>query len=197
MNVAKRGQLEKHGFGSLHNLTWSCYHNEENLLRNWVRFTNEVESIFPNSLLRIKCRWRHCDTKIELLCIVISILALQIIQLTINVDKWRRVGITMGNGDLSKFFLVPHENRYSRILEKILLFLGSIQSISGSSKSKQIHFHPVHMHCYQYYLSVSSHEYWRYHCLRLRGSENSRSMTKIIYITNSTTNRTYQIKCCN
>ena len=40
MNIGKGSQLEKHGFGSLHNLTWAFYYNEDILLRHWFRFTN-------------------------------------------------------------------------------------------------------------------------------------------------------------
>ena len=29
MNTGKSSQLGKHGLGSLHNLTWACYHNED------------------------------------------------------------------------------------------------------------------------------------------------------------------------
>ena len=32
-----------YGFGSLHNLTWACYHNGDVLFRHWLRFTNEVD----------------------------------------------------------------------------------------------------------------------------------------------------------
>ena len=34
MNEGKSSQLGKQGFGSLHNLTWTCYHNEDFLLRH-------------------------------------------------------------------------------------------------------------------------------------------------------------------
>ena len=43
MNVGKRGQLGKHGFGSVHNITWASYHNADILFRHWLRFTNEVD----------------------------------------------------------------------------------------------------------------------------------------------------------
>ena len=39
----ENSQLEKRGFGSLHNVTWTCYLNEDILLRHWLRFTNEVD----------------------------------------------------------------------------------------------------------------------------------------------------------
>ena len=52
VNIGKNSQLGKHGFGSLHNLKWTCYLNEDILLRHWLRFTNEVVQISLNSLLR-------------------------------------------------------------------------------------------------------------------------------------------------
>ena len=52
VNTGKRSQLGKYGFGLLHNLTWSCYHNEGILLRHPLRSTNEVDYISLNSLLR-------------------------------------------------------------------------------------------------------------------------------------------------
>ena len=58
VNIGKSSQLEKRGFGSLHNLTWACYQNEGIQLRHWVRFTNEVDWTSLNSLLRfaLYCR---------------------------------------------------------------------------------------------------------------------------------------------
>ena len=53
MNTGESSQLGKHAFGSLHNLTWSCYQNEGILLRHWFRFTNEVDYTSLNSLLRL------------------------------------------------------------------------------------------------------------------------------------------------
>ena len=41
----KSNQLWKHGFGLLHNLTWSCYHNEDILLRHWPRFTMKLTKL--------------------------------------------------------------------------------------------------------------------------------------------------------
>ena len=41
MNVGKSSR--KHGFNSLRNFTWTCYHNEDILLRHWLCFTNEVD----------------------------------------------------------------------------------------------------------------------------------------------------------
>ena len=52
VNIGKNSQLGKHGFGSLHNLNWPCYLNEDILLRRWLRFINEVDQISLNSLLR-------------------------------------------------------------------------------------------------------------------------------------------------
>ena len=52
VNIGENSQLGKHGFGSLHNLKWTCYLNEDILLRHWLRFTNEVDQISLNSLLR-------------------------------------------------------------------------------------------------------------------------------------------------
>ena len=42
MNVGKSSQLAKHGFGSLQNLTRTCYHNQDILLRYWLLFTHKV-----------------------------------------------------------------------------------------------------------------------------------------------------------
>ena len=41
-DYSESSQLGKHGFASLHNLTWAFYQNEGILLRHWRRFTNEV-----------------------------------------------------------------------------------------------------------------------------------------------------------
>ena len=51
MNIGKSSQLGKHGFGSLHNLRWTCYLNEDILLRDRLCFTNKVDQISLNSLL--------------------------------------------------------------------------------------------------------------------------------------------------
>ena len=50
MNVGKSSQLEKYGFGSLHNITWACYDTEDTLLRHRPRFTNEFACASLNSL---------------------------------------------------------------------------------------------------------------------------------------------------
>ena len=54
MNTGKSSQLGKHGFDSLHNLTWFWYYNKDILLRHWLRFTNEVDHTSLNSLLRLE-----------------------------------------------------------------------------------------------------------------------------------------------
>ena len=43
MNIGKSSQLGKQGFGSLHNLTWTCCLNDDILLRHWLRFGKEVD----------------------------------------------------------------------------------------------------------------------------------------------------------
>ena len=52
MNFGESSKLEKHGFGSLHNITWSCYHNEDILLRHKLRFKNEDDLTSLSSFLR-------------------------------------------------------------------------------------------------------------------------------------------------
>ena len=47
VNVGKNSQLGKHGFGSLHNLNWTCYLNEDILLRHWLRFASLKLTKFP------------------------------------------------------------------------------------------------------------------------------------------------------
>ena len=37
-------------FGSLYNLTRTCYHNEDILLQHWLRFTNDVDSLNASHL---------------------------------------------------------------------------------------------------------------------------------------------------
>ena len=41
MFVGKSSQLGKHDFGSLHNLTWTCYHNEEHNVATLAK-TNKI-----------------------------------------------------------------------------------------------------------------------------------------------------------
>ena len=42
VNNGKSSQLGKHGFGSLHNFTWTYYYNEDILLRHCLPLTNEI-----------------------------------------------------------------------------------------------------------------------------------------------------------
>ena len=65
MNVGKSSQLEKHRFGSLHNITWVCYDTEDFLLRHGPRFTNEVACISLNSLLQDE-RSAICSSEVVL-----------------------------------------------------------------------------------------------------------------------------------
>ena len=50
MNEGKTSQLGKHDFGSLHNLTWACYHNEDILID--TDFTSQMKL---NKLQLIHC----------------------------------------------------------------------------------------------------------------------------------------------
>ena len=43
MKVGEKSQLGKHGFSSLHNFTWTCYHNEDILLGHGLLFTKEID----------------------------------------------------------------------------------------------------------------------------------------------------------
>ena len=65
MNVGKSSQLEKHDFGSLHNITWVCYDTEDFLLQHGPRFTNEVACISLNSLLQDE-RSAICSSEVVL-----------------------------------------------------------------------------------------------------------------------------------
>ena len=51
MNAEKSKHFRKHGFGSLYNLNWASYHNEDILLQHWLYFINEVDLTSLNSLL--------------------------------------------------------------------------------------------------------------------------------------------------
>ena len=42
MNEGKSNRLGKHGFGSLHNITGVCYHNENILYQLLFRFINDI-----------------------------------------------------------------------------------------------------------------------------------------------------------
>ena len=44
-NAGKSSHLGKHGFGSLYNFTWACYHDEDILLRHRHHFTNEIDKL--------------------------------------------------------------------------------------------------------------------------------------------------------
>ena len=46
-NTGESSQLRKHGFGSLHNLTWTCYHSEDIFRWHRLNFTKKLTK-FPS-----------------------------------------------------------------------------------------------------------------------------------------------------